>query len=96
MQTDQADILTTTAAAAHAAAGELGLPPEIARALAERIEVHVRSEHGGESVYIKSLASRDRHERNAAIREGYRSGARMAELAVKFGLTEARVRQIVR
>jgi Mor family transcriptional regulator len=70
----------------------VGLPDDIARSLASGIEGEVRSALGGGYWYIHAPSKADR---NHAIQAGFRNGQRLNALAVEYGLSEARIRQIL-
>lgn len=58
-----------------------------------RIEEEVRRDWGGCSPYIKRTAQRDH--RNERICADYDRGSCLASLALRHGLTERRIRQII-
>lgn len=91
------DLLASHRHALHVAARELGLPlsPDHLDALTERTKRHLCQHHGGTTPYIPSLSSLQRQERNHAIRRDYAQGDTLAKLAVRYHLTESRVRQIL-
>jgi len=64
------------------------VPPEVMM----RLEVEIRRDWAGDTVYVKSDRCRAR---NAEIRNRYRAGASVDRLAATYGLTERRIRQIV-
>ena len=68
-------------------------------ALLAQIEAEVRAEWGGDRPYIArtgEAAAREISSRNAAIVRDYGRGERTRFLARKYGISERRVRQIVR
>ena len=70
-----------------------------ANALLAQIEAEVRAEWGGDRPYIAKLgedAVRERSTRNAAIVRDYQRGERVGLLARRYGISHARVSQIVR
>lgn len=88
-----AGIVDAMHAAILAAAADLGVDPEAAERLAERVIGHVCRAHGGSVWYVR-VANR-RPERNAAIRADYRRGAILAELMLKYRLSERQIRVIL-
>ena len=70
-----------------------GVPDALALHLSNGIETDVRRELGGDCWYIAAPSKTDR---DRAIQTAFRNGQRLASLAVEFGLTETRVRQILK
>jgi len=64
------------------------VPPEVLM----RIEVEIRRDWAGDTVYVK--ANRTQH-RNADLLQKYRQGWSVDRLAARYGLTPRRIRQII-
>ena len=89
---DESDFLATLRYAILDSADEAGVNPVVAGQLADQVELIMRRTHGGATCYIRTPS---KAERNRRIREDYRSGVDVQNLAVRYSLTENRVRQIV-
>lgn len=92
MMPPEPDILATQRSAILDGARAIGLDPQIAAQLAEQVEQLVRQHHGGTTCY---LPANSKAERNRQLRDAYRRGVNVAVLAVRYTLSESRVRQIV-
>ena len=62
---------------------------------ARKIEREIRFRHGGQRLYLGTHARDDHSDRDRRIRAAYQSGERVQYLARAYGLTAARVYQIV-
>lgn len=79
-------------AAIQAAARDLALSEPISERLVRRIHWHLHRLAGGDHLYVRATDP----ERNTAIRAAWRAGQPPCVLALRFGLTESRIRQICR
>ncbi|MCK7579281.1 MAG: hypothetical protein MZV65_28495 [Chromatiales bacterium] len=86
------DLLATQRTAILDGARTVGLDEDTAARLAEQVERIVRQAHGGTTCYLPAPS---KAERNRQIREAYRRGHGVSVLAVRYRLSESRVRQIV-
>ena len=86
------NLLATQRVAILDGARAVGLDERTAALLAEKVEHIVRQAHGGTTCYLPAPS---KAERNRQIREAYRRGHGVAVLAVRYRLSENRVRQIV-
>lgn len=86
------DLLATQRTAILDGARAVGLDERTAARLAEQVEHIVRQAHGGTTCYLPATS---KAERNRQIREAYRRGLNVSVLAVRYRLSESRVRQIV-
>lgn len=77
------DIVRRVAAALHI---------DVSGEVLEQIERQVRQDWAGNKVYI---SRQDRKARDARIRQLWRSGVGVNELATRFGISRRRVRQII-
>lgn len=74
------------------AAADVNISPDTTAALVESFQRRLFAAVGGTLVYIPM---RERTRRDVEIRHAYRLGENVTKLAVRFKLTESRVRQIV-
>lgn len=88
----KSDFLDTLRRAIIDSADAAGIEPATAGRLAEQVELTMRQNLGGGTCYIQAPS---KTERNRQIREAYRRGVDVQNLAVRYSLTESRVRQIV-
>jgi len=86
------NLLATQRSAILDGARIVGLDESVAAKLAEQVEHIVRQAHGGTTCYLPAPS---KTERNRQIREAYRRGSGVSSLAVRYRLSESRVRQIV-
>ncbi len=92
MRSSGIDLIAAQRSAIIDSAKEEGLCASIASRLAERAERKLRSVVGGRTHYIKIP---DKSERNSEIKTRFFRGSSLVSLAVEYGLTENRIRQIV-
>lgn len=85
-----ADILARATAAADKNEGVLTAE------MADRIEREVRSDWGGDRVFIPKRAGEGHSDRNARIVRDYLSGERLAFLERRYGLSQRRLLQIIK
>lgn len=86
------DLLMTQRTAIMDCAQAAGIDASLAACIADQVENLVRQIHGGTTCYLQAPS---KHERNRQIRDAYRRGINVSLLAVRYALTEGRVRQIV-
>jgi Mor family transcriptional regulator len=89
---NELDLLATQRNAILDGARAVGIEIELAELLADQVESRVRQAHGGTTCYVYTPS---KTERNRQIREAYRRGVGITMLALRYQLSESRVRQIV-
>lgn len=86
------DLLTTQRRAILDTAVAAGLDAPAAARLAAEVEQRIRLTHGGTTCYLPAPGKDDR---NRKIRDAYRRGGNITQIAAQFELSESRVRQIL-
>lgn len=71
------------------------LSATIQQQIHQQVNEQVRSVFGGERAYISRRPGEGRHARNAQIRRDYKSGERISLLQRRYGLSPARLWQII-
>ena len=85
-----ADVLARATRAAEQNAGVL------TAAMADKIERDVRSDWGGDQVYIPKASGEGYSQRNGQIRRDYLNGERLALLERRYKLSSRRLLQIIK
>ncbi len=73
----------------------LAMAPQLSEAIRKNISGQVREVFGGERVYISRRPGEGRFARNAQIRSDYKAGERIPLLERRYGLSPARLWQII-
>jgi Mor family transcriptional regulator len=73
----------------------LALAPQLTEAIRQNVNNQVRSVFGGERAYISRRPGEGRFARNAQIRRDYKAGERIPLLQRRYGLSPARLWQII-
>lgn len=73
----------------------LALAPDLSEAIRKSASQQVREMFGGERVYVSRRPGEGRFARNAQIRRDYKAGERIPLLERRYGLSPARIWQII-
>ena len=74
----------------------ISMAPEFSHALARQVDAQARAAWGGDKPYIATHSADSYSSRNQAIIRDYLAGERIAYLERKYGLSRARVWQIIK
>jgi Mor family transcriptional regulator len=73
----------------------LALAPDLSDAIRKSAEKQVYELFGGNRVWVSKTKGNGKFARNAQIRRDYRSGERVTFLERRYGLSQARIWQII-